>query len=117
MKVISSEAVPPRPVTQEGARETTIRELITDREGAPTFAMRLFEVAPGGHTPFHAHAWEHEVYILEGAGQLALADGPHPFSAGDAVFVPPDEQHQFLNTGQTTLRFLCLIPVQNPCCR
>ena len=117
MKIIRSTEIPAAPVTMEGARGATIRELITDREGAPTFAMRMFEVEPGGHTPLHDHDWEHEVFILEGAGQLVLADGAHPFAAGDAVFVPAGEQHQFSNTGQATLRFRCLIPIDQPCCR
>jgi len=34
------------------------------------------------------------------------------FEAGDVVFVPPDELHQFRNTGDGELRFLCLIPLQ-----
>ena len=25
--------------------------MLTAREGAPNFAMRLFEIKPGGHTP------------------------------------------------------------------
>jgi len=117
MKHISSSAIPPKPVTQEGARATTIRELITDREGAPTFAMRLFEVAPGGATPRHAHPWEHEVFVLAGKGQVNVAEGPVAIEAGDAVLISPEEEHQFANAGEQVLRFLCLIPVKQPCCR
>ena len=117
MKIIRSTEVAASQVTAEGVQAATIRELITDREGAPTFAMRLFEVEPGGHTPFHSHAWEHEVFILDGSGQLVVAGQSHPFSAGDAVLVSPDEEHQFRNNGDQTLRFLCLIPVEQPSCR
>ena len=114
MRIIQSTNIPPSPVTAEGAQATTIQELITDRDGAPTFVMRLFEVEPGGHTPFHTHDWEHEVFILDGSGQLVVASQSHPFTAGDAVFVAPNEEHQFLNSGSQTLRFLCLIPVEQP---
>ena len=117
MKVISSLSIPPSPVTQEGAKAATIRELITDREGAPTFAMRLFEVAPGGATPFHTHGCEHEVFVLEGEGQVKTREGPAAIKAGDAVFVPPNEEHQFANTGEQMMKFLCMIPVEQPCCR
>jgi quercetin dioxygenase-like cupin family protein len=117
VKIIRSTEIPASPVAMEGAQGTTIRELITDREGAPTFVMRLFEVEPGGHTPLHSHDWEHEVFILSGAGELVLADGAHPFAAGDAVFVPGGEEHRFSNTGEAALRFLCLIPVEQPSCR
>jgi mannose-6-phosphate isomerase-like protein (cupin superfamily) len=27
------------------------------------------------------------------------------------VFVPPNEEHQFTNTGDEVLRFVCLIPL------
>lgn len=90
--------------------KTKIRWLITKEVGAQNFAMRLFEMEPGGHSPLHAHQWEHEVFILEGEGQLFDGAKPTPFSAGDVVFIPSNEQHQFKNTGQKLLRFLCLIP-------
>ncbi len=117
MKVITADAVPFQPVVTEGAQGAFIKELITDRDGAPTFAMRLFEILPGGNTPLHSHPWEHEVFILSGRGELRGETQMHPFSAGDAVFVPPNETHTFVNTGETPLRLLCMIPVQQSCCR
>ena len=113
--IIGSLGVPPTPVTMTGAREATIRELITDREGAPTFAMRLFELAPGGHTPQHSHPHEHEVYVLAGKGELRRSGQARPIQAADAVFVPGGAEHQFVNVDQGPLRFLCLIPVEKKC--
>lgn len=109
------EAVPSRAVSDEGAARIEIREVFTDREGAPTFAMRRFDVSPGGHTPFHTHPWEHEVYILEGEGELRTADGVRRFRQGDALLVPPNLRHQFAGTATASLRFLCMIPVQKAC--
>jgi len=111
MKIVRSADVPPQPVTEEGARNATIRWLISRPEGAPTFAMRLLEVAPGGSTPLHDHGWEHEVYILEGEVEFVSDAGPRPVSAGDAVFIPPGERHQLRNAGETLARFLCMIPL------
>ncbi|MBI4279590.1 MAG: cupin domain-containing protein [Armatimonadetes bacterium] len=65
-----------------------MRELITGRDGAPTFAMRHFTVEPGGHTPHHFHPWEHEVFILEGRGELTCADKTVALEPGMAVYVP-----------------------------
>jgi quercetin dioxygenase-like cupin family protein len=93
-----------------GATKTKIRWLITKEMGAQNFAMRLFEMEAGGHSPLHTHPWEHEVFILEGEGQLFDGTQATPFGVGDAVFVPANERHQFKNTGQKLLRFLCLIP-------
>ncbi len=117
MKVICSTTMPATPVATEGAKAATIRELITDRDGAPTFAMRLFEISPGGHTPRHSHNLEHEVFVLEGTGGVATPDGSAALKAGDAILIPPNEEHQFLNDGPATFRFLCIIPVNQACCR
>jgi len=62
-------------VAEEDAKGVTIRVLMGENVGAPTFTMRRFEIAPGGHTPFHAHAWEHEVYILSGTGKVRRRAG------------------------------------------
>ncbi|MBS7654346.1 cupin domain-containing protein, partial [Candidatus Bathyarchaeota archaeon] len=32
------------------------------------------------------------------------------FRAGSVIFIPPNEKHQFKNTGGKTVKFLCLIP-------
>jgi quercetin dioxygenase-like cupin family protein len=96
----------------EGASKLKVRWLITKEMGAPNFAMRLFEIEPKGHSPFHSHAWEHEVFILEGEGVIVSNEGDKKFKTGDAVFVLPNEKHQFKNNGKKTLKFLCLVPIQ-----
>ncbi|MCK5878491.1 MAG: cupin domain-containing protein, partial [Holophagae bacterium] len=88
----------------------TIRWLVAAKDGAPNFFMRLFEVAPGGHTPSHSHSGEHEIFILEGEGNLNSENGPKPLSPGTFAFVPGGEKHQFENTGNQPLKFLCIIP-------
>jgi quercetin dioxygenase-like cupin family protein len=85
-------------------------EVIGEADSAPNFAMRQFEVAPGGHTPRHSHPYEHEVFVLEGEGMVSEKDAEHRLRAGDVVYVKPNEVHQFRNTGSKPLKFLCLIP-------
>ena len=99
------------------AHKVKVRWLITKEMGAPNFAMRLFEVEPNGYSPLHNHSWEHEVFILEGEGVVFDGTKATPIKPNDVVFVPPDEMHQFKNTGKQTLKFLCLIPhsTQQPC--
>ncbi len=99
-----------REVKEEGAVGVTIRWLISEKDGAPNFAMRLFEVKPDGYTPYHSHKWEHEVFILEGKGNLVLEDKTIPLNKGDAVLVPGEETHQFKNASKESLRFLCMVP-------
>ncbi len=85
--------------------------LISEENGAPTFRMRLFEIEPAGFTPYHRHNYEHEVYILEGQGELVSQSERTPISAGEAVLVLPNEWHQFQNTGTVPLKFICVIPL------
>lgn len=110
MNVRNYESVPAAAVDMEGSRDCQIRVLVGQREGAPNFVMRQFEVAPGGHTPKHFHDYEHEVFVLEGSGVAIEGESEHALSAGDVVFVGPNEVHQFRNTGNGPLKFLCLIP-------
>lgn len=91
-------------------KDVKLRWLISKKDGAKNFAMRLFEVKPGGYTPLHQHDWEHEVFILEGFGFTRNKEKEEPFNEGDVFFVPCMEWHQFVNTGDKTLKFLCLIP-------
>lgn len=110
LKIMRAEEVTPAPVVHEGVEGVTIRWLISRDDGAPNFAMRLFEVAPGGHSPLHEHQWEHEVYIVEGRGELDWEGESRPFAGGDFIFVAPGREHRFRNTGPGPLKFLCLVP-------
>jgi len=101
-----------RPVDIEEAKEVKVRWLISQKEGAPNFAMRLFEVGPGGYSPLHTHNWEHEVFVLEGEGVAADGEKETQIKSGTVVYVAPEEKHQFKNTGSDTLKFLCLIPIK-----
>jgi len=103
----------PAETVEQGAIGVTIREVITPTDGAPNFSMRVFEVAPGGSTPRHRHAWEHEVYVAAGCGVVWSAEGgDHRISEGDTIFVPGAEEHQFRNDSDDVFRFVCLIPNQ-----
>jgi len=95
---------------EKDARGVSIRWLIGEEDDAPNFAMRHFEIAPGGYTPHHEHPWEHEVFVLAGTGTVVSGGGEEPLAPGDVVFMPAGEKHQFRNTGDDPLRLLCLIP-------
>ena len=97
----------------EGYSGVSVRWLISEKDGADTFAMRLFEIEPGGNTPYHEHDWEHEVFILQGKGEVKKKKGEEKFRAGDFFFIPPSETHQFRNTGNEIVQFLCLIPIRD----
>ena len=105
--------VPAAKVTMAGAENVTIRWLLGKDSPAPNFYLRLFEVMPGGHSPYHSHASEHEIFILEGRGRINARGKAFPVSAGSFALVESNEEHQFENTGDTALKFLCLVPKED----
>ena len=110
MKVCHYEQVDSSPVETNQANGCTVRRLVDPSDGAPNFTMRQLEVAPGGYTPRHHHPHEHEVYILEGSGVVLEGDRERPLKPGDVVFIAPHEVHQFRNTAEVPLKFLCIVP-------
>jgi len=92
---------------------TSIRVLINDvHDGAPVYNMRMIEIEPGGHSPHHQHPYEHENYVLEGAGEVFIDGKTSPIGPGTVILVPPGVPHQYRNTGSSLLRFLCSVPVE-----
>lgn len=112
MKITHVHQIPLEPIEMPGAAGCAYRVAISQRDGAPNFAMRVFEIAAGGHTPLHQHPYEHEVFILEGCGTVWRDGNEVALKPGDVLFIPPDEKHQFKNTGRSLLKFICLIPAQ-----
>ena len=110
MKIASYEDTQPQAITEQGASGVSVRWVIAEEDRAPNFFMRVFHVEPGGYTPIHEHAWEHEVFVLDGNGNVLKSGEQVPIARGDVVFVAPDENHQFKNTGSGTLTFICVIP-------
>lgn len=102
-------------VIDDGTQGVSMRWVISEKEGAENFALRIFTVEPGGHTPLHTHPWEHEVFVLKGKGAVVNEGKDVPLNAGDVVFVPADEEHQFKNVGDSEMEFICLIPISNKC--
>ncbi|MGQ9489998.1 MAG: cupin domain-containing protein [Anaerolineae bacterium] len=109
-KAIHYTEVPAQAVGDE-APGTTIRWVIDEaHDGAPNYALRVIEVAPGGHTPRHAHPYEHENFVIEGQGRVLLNGQWHEVGPGSVIFVPGGMEHTYENIGQTPFRFLCGIP-------
>lgn len=99
-------------VTVAGSTGATIRWLITEKDGALRYAMRRFEIKPGGHIGLHNHPEEHEIYVLSGKARIFNDKGEEfVASPGDVLFVPPYEKHGYENLGGEVFAFLCVIPI------
>lgn len=94
----------------DGTEGVDFKQLIGRSARPPHFYMRLFDISPGGHTPKHAHEWEHEVFVVKGSGKIVLKDREENLTEGDAVYVEPEEIHQFVNSSKSLLRLICVIP-------
>ena len=112
MELTSIYTVPGRPAEDDGARGATVRELTPGAVEA-ALALDLWEIAPGGCGPRHAHPEEHQCYVLAGAGEYQGPEGAPvlPLRDGAAFYVPAGERHQVVNTGRTPLRVLVATPL------
>ena len=91
---------------------TSIRVLISDeKDSAPVYNLRMIEIEPEGNSPQHAHPYEHENFVVEGYGEVMIAGKVYEIEPGSVILVPPDVEHQYRNTGNHTLKFLCGVPV------
>lgn len=103
------------PVDMPGVKDASMAVMVGRADKAPNFAMRQFEVAPGGNTPRHSHDYEHEVFVISGSGTVFLDGAEQKIRAGDVIYVPAEEEHQFRVQGDVPLRFLCMVPMSRDC--
>ena len=97
-------------VEMEGAEKVEISILLGSDQNAPNFMMRRFRIEPGGHTPYHTHGWEHEIFCVGGMGEIHQGDNAWLLTPGTSALVDPGEEHNFVNTGSEPFEFLCIVP-------
>ena len=115
-----SDAVGPKPVVKRGddvryesvdaAEGLSKGVLLDESDGAPNFAMRRFELAPGAEVPRHTNAVEHEQYVLAGEYVVGIGDEEHTVSPGDALLIPAGVEHWYRNAGDEPGAFVCVVP-------
>ena len=84
--------------------------MITTEMGAKGFELRYVEIPAGGKSSYGSHPHEHEVFIVKGKGKIKGADYKKELKPGMAVFVPGDEEHQWINIGNDFFGFICVVP-------
>ncbi len=112
MKITNLGAVEKVKMTMEGAKDTYKQIPVSKSDGTPTVSFRVFTIEPGGHTPYHSHAFEHINYVISGGGALVTESGEErPVSEGDFALVLPGEKHQYKNTSDgKSLVIICAVP-------
>lgn len=98
-------------VYEGGAAPGAARRILIGRdEGAQDFVIRYFTIPPGGHSSHESHAHPHGVIIVQGGGQVLFGEDWRDIGVGDAVWIAPDEVHQFKAPADQPLGFICVIP-------
>ena len=110
--LVNSTNVPIEALDKKGAEKTQVQYLVDDRQGSDRFALRLYTVQKGGHTPLDQHPYEHHVYVMSGEGLLRQSKEPNTplrsLNAGDTLFIPSNAVHQFSNNKDEPFTFLCV---------
>jgi quercetin dioxygenase-like cupin family protein len=111
MKIASLDKTGKIAVTMEGAKDVWKQVPISKDDGSPAFSFRVFTIEKNGHTPFHAHPFEHLNYVIDGRGVLVTEGGKeHAIGKGDFALVLPNEKHQYRNTSSEPLFLICAVP-------
>lgn len=96
----------------EGLFRDVTRQVLAggrDEDGAVTFELRYFEVAPGGYSTLERHGHAHAVVVLRGRGTVLLDGVESEIAAHDCVWVAPDAPHQFRAAADEPLGCLCVV--------
>ena len=114
MIIRSLDSVAKTTPVMEGAAGITKQLPVGSADGTPSFSVRVFTLAVGGHTPYHSHPFEHLNYIIEGRGAVVDEAGNEtPVKKGDFALILPNEKHRYKNTDPgADLVLICAVPKQ-----
>lgn len=109
--VMDSSRSPALPIEEEGAKGMSLQWITKDNlEKSPQFCVRKVTLEPSGHTPARKTAWEHQMYVLSGAGRLIEDKRETEIHPGKTILVPGNIAFKIENTGNDALVYLDIIP-------
>ena len=94
----------------DGIEGVVKRVLVSPEQGWDGWVMRLFDVAPGGHTPRHAHDWPHINFVAAGRGVLFLDGEEHPLEPAPTPTSLPVTSTSSARPTAPPLSFVCIVP-------
>ena len=97
-------------VYRYNSNDATKQVLIGREDGANNFEVRVFTIPVGGASSLDEHAHDHGVVVMHGRARVMLGDAYDEVQAGDVVYIPSWERHQFVTLGDEPFSFLCIIP-------
>lgn len=74
-----------------------------------SYSLALAKVSPGQVTKPHKLKTSEVYYILEGEGLMHIDEESHPVYPGWAIYIPPSSRQCIKNTGESILKFICIV--------
>jgi quercetin dioxygenase-like cupin family protein len=114
MKKLSIDELPVYRAAAPNVRDNLI--LVDAQDGAKNLSVGVGVYNKGQVSEFHTHVGAEEVMIyLKGEGLMKMEDGTEVrLERGDITFVPADEPHQLVNTGEGEFAFLFIYSPMGP---
>lgn len=76
------------------------------------FALRYFEIEPGGYSSLEKHQHVHLVITVRGNGKALVGERLITMRPYDIVYVPPDVPHRWMNPFSEPFGFLCVVDAE-----
>jgi mannose-6-phosphate isomerase-like protein (cupin superfamily) len=73
-------------------------------EGVQELTFSHAILPPNGRTDFHSHDRPELIYVVSGKGICVHEDQQTPIQEDVALWVPADEKHQIINSGDVPLK-------------
>ena len=93
------------------ADNTSLRELIhpAKQDIDLRYSLAHAIVKPGAISFLHRLKTSEVYYILEGRGVMYINDESGEVHSGQAIYIPPNAKQCVKNTGESDLKFLCVV--------
>lgn len=86
-----------------------------DLHGTKNVSMGMTLLPPGSKSSFHIHSNEEEIwFVTSGRGRAVVGNDEMPIETDVAIYIPPGEKHQLINTGDETLKVLWIFSPPGP---
>ena len=102
VRTISPEDVP----CYLGAGGRRTRVLLDPETGHPGLELYHVELAQGASSEVHSRPHPEVLIVLDGTAGVKTSDSLHRATAGNVVLIPAGVEHQHVNAGEGTVRFL-----------
>ena len=97
--------------------KTVLRELlhpdhVEECPGIPLqlrYSLAHATVKPGQTSTSHMLKTSEVYYILEGKGLMFIDNESKEVISGQAIYIPPNSKQHIKNTGNSDLKFLCIV--------